>query len=120
MINVFKDGAILAMIGDLRQADFRNIPGVSFTEPPTHPPSSAAVRIPLVGNNKTLVAHSLLPRIGLRKRVWNVEIIVEDAVVFAAYDGFDADCVWVIASVGETFVQGLIAERHIWSFMKVD
>jgi hypothetical protein len=117
MIDVFKDDAILSLVGNLSQIDFQSIPGANV-EAGLH--LTTSVSIALRPDTKTIIQQRLLPRVGLRKRVWQVQITKGNIIVFAADDGFAADCVWVIATISEHFLQSLILSKCIWTFQKID
>jgi hypothetical protein len=123
MLDCFCGDAFISFEGDLSKFDFGQIRDVM--SPPTEVlrcqtiwPKQEFVILPVEDDTKTIIQRTILPRIGLRRRVLHVQIAKTGQLEFAAYDCFHPDTVWVSQNVSEVLLQSLISDKAIWSFSK--
>ena len=76
--------------------------------------------LPLDADTVDIIIRQIFPRVGLYRKVWHILIEKDDALVFAAYDRFHPDCVWVSRSVGEDLLKQLVEDQVIREYKLVD
>ncbi len=100
ILDEFRGDGRLSLEGDLSQCDLRGI-SVVANEPigvlrrNTLYPQQDFVVLPLDADTPELIKRQILPRVGIRNRVIHLPIEKGGKLVFAAYDPFDPDCVWI-------------------------
>jgi hypothetical protein len=85
------DETTLELEGDLSRLDVQCLEGEVKLRAWTQCGDSMAVNIVLSEMNKTALIKSLLPRLGLRKRVYGITLKKAGQMLFHAYDNF---CPW--------------------------
>jgi hypothetical protein len=121
MIKCFCGDALLSLEGDLSRYDFQAIENSIFTPTSlltrqTISPLQDFVILPLEDNTQSVIQRNILPQIGLSKRILHVQIAKKNELIFASYDCFHVDCVWVSSQVSEQLLQSLVSNQAIWSF----
>ncbi len=118
VLRAFAGTASLSLEGDLSQANLQGM-GYDWGHPtavlPRHTswPIQDFVIIPLTRDAADLLIQRVLPQIGLRTRVLHLVMACNEQVVFAAYDQFAPECVWIDASIGEPFLIERLREGSI-------
>lgn len=115
------DDAIIALIGDLSKFDPRGIDGVQGKAALAEKSPLLARRLagypnivffPLTEQNKLSFLTGILPRIGMRTRIWHTLIEQAGQLRLEVYDNFN-DPLWVGSFIGEDVLKKLLAERII-------
>lgn len=119
----FAGNARLSLEGDLSRGDAGGVPVLSRQPDallPSHTlhPERDFWILPVEPDTVDAIAVKLLPRIGLRQRVWHVQMEKEGRRVFAAHDGFDRDGVWVAGQVAGEFITSLVKTGAIRGYRK--
>jgi hypothetical protein len=104
VIHTIGAGGRCSFEGDLSKIDLDDVHGIVRR---SGPGASSTVIIPLNAETISQILPDLLNRIGLRKNVLHIEIEKEGKLLFAAYDQFDEDCVWISEVVGIEFLESL-------------
>src|SRR4051794_30776118 len=105
--------AHISLEGDLRYVDRRQIEVIGL-EPTTLLPRSTSqptqdfIILPLESTTKDILIGSILPQAGLRSRIYHIQIQKDGERMFAAYDRFAADCVWIGAWADEAWLMALV------------
>ena len=107
MLDVFCDGSTLSLEGDLSNCDLREIWILSHTYKPER------IVLPIEAETLDRLKRQLIPNAGLRHRVWHVLIEKGGDLVFASYDNFHPDCVWVSDSFPQEVIRSLADQRLI-------
>jgi hypothetical protein len=121
VIEALHGDAYVSLEGDLSRLDLSDIENIR-TEPTdalprqTLDPKLGFVIIPLEADTKDAIIQNILPRIGIRTRVVHVQITKRGKQVFAAYDNFDPDCVWLRPIVSGELIDQLVREKVIRSY----
>ncbi len=118
VLRAFAGTASLSLEGDLLQATLQGLVydwGHPTAVLPRHTswPIQDFVIIPLTHDAIDLLIQRVLPQIRLRTRVLHLVIAYNEQVVFAAYDQFAPECVWIDASIGEPFLIERLREGSI-------
>ena len=109
----------MSLEGDLKAVSFLGITNlVEKRKTSTHDQYDHVI-FPLTVEN-VIVLKSLVPRIGIRRRVVHIRIQQEDNTVFASYDWFDKGSVWIDANVGNEFVEHLLQEGVIREYKSAE
>jgi hypothetical protein len=120
LLDAFGADAHLSLEGDLSKCNLDGIPVLS-TEPRgvlvrnTLSPQQDFVIIPLNEATKDQIKQQVLPTVGIRNRVHHVMIESGGQLVFASYDWFEQDSVWVSNHATEALLDALVesgALRH--------
>jgi hypothetical protein len=105
--------AQLSLEGDLRYVDTRQIQSISL-EPTnllrrsTSQPIQDFIILPVEPSTKDILIGSILPQAGLRTRIYHLQIQKDRERMFAAYDRFEVDCVWIGAWADEAWLTALV------------
>jgi len=107
LTRVFGDHALISFEGELSKTDLASLPGA------TNQPSRVLDRVTMLPQFQFIRCpvgeelNKILDKIDLRAKVVHLQIELAGRLVFASYDHFARDSVWVSADVGETVVQSL-------------
>lgn len=112
IVRRFAEGSLMSLEGDLSTIRRLSIPGESqrptqLLRRRTDDPIQDFIVVPVTPETVAVLEKRLLPRVGLRNRVLHVQLESGGELVFAAYDQFHPDCVWISETVGECFVESL-------------
>lgn len=124
LVDVFGTDARLSLEGDLSQCHVHRIPVVS-TEPQgvlvrnTLWPRQDFIIIPLNAETTNHIKRYILPTVGIRNRVHHVLIESGEQLVFASYDWFGEDSVWVSKEVTEEVLAALVESRALRRYERV-
>ena len=117
-LDVFGTDARLSLEGDLSKCNLHDIPVLS-TEPMgvlarnTVSPQQDFVIIPLNETTKDQIKRQILPTVGIRNRVHHVMIENDGQLVFASYDWFGQDNVWVSEHATEELLDALVESKAL-------
>ena len=125
LIENFCGNANLALEGELSHQDFSQIPGTSKI--PTNIlvrntiwPEQDFIIMPIEVGTKDLIKGKILSQVGLRTNVLHILLEKEGVLVFAAYDTFDPDSVWLSNKADKKLLEELREARIIGGYKKVD
>lgn len=111
LVHALCGDAHISLEGDLSRCreDLTAIRGASGQETTilkmnTLSPAHDFIVLPLETDTLDAIATGILPRIGIARHVWHIQMEKQGALQFAAYDNFDT------ASVGELIPEVLLAE----------
>jgi hypothetical protein len=140
LLDLFCGAARIAFEGDLSKCDLRGIPVVAnesigtlkrstsnktdwlrahgredlLRNPPE--PESSFVVLSIEAETRDLIKRQILPQIGLRRRVYHVLIEKSGELVFASYDCFDPDSVWITDTLPEGFLASLVETKALKAY----
>jgi hypothetical protein len=123
IIDMFYGNAYISMEGRLKANDFSFINGIS-KEPTeilkrnTIEPRQDFIIFPLEADTKEIIKQKVLSQIGLRKNIDHILVQKDGKLVFAAYDNFDSECVWIMEEVTEKWLEELHQQDILKSFKK--
>ncbi len=125
VIELFSGNAHLSLEGQLKGKDFSFVEGIA-TEPTEilkrntlEPQHHNFVILPVEAGTKEIIKQKILPQVGLRQNVFHVLMEKEGKLVFAAYDNFDSDGVWITGEVSEDWLEELLQQKVIKFFEEV-
>jgi len=116
--------AQISLEGDLRCVDTRQIQPISL-EPTNVLPRSTTqpiqdlIILPVEPDTKAILIGSILPQAGLRTRIYHVQIQKDGERMFAAYDRFTEDCVWLGAWADEAWLTSLVNASILRSYTRI-
>jgi len=116
--------AQISLEGDLRCVDTRQIQPISL-EPTnllprsTKQPIQDLIILPVEPDTKEILIGSILPQAGLRTRIYHVQIQKDGERMFAAYDRFHEDCVWIGAWADEAWLTTLVNASILRSYTPI-
>ena len=116
--------AEMSLEGDLSFIHTQHLPS-SSTEPTnllprsTIQPDVGFIIVPLECSSKERLIRSILPQAGLRTRIYHIQIQKNGERMFAAYDRFDADCVWLGAWAEEVWLTTLVQADILHSYTRL-
>lgn len=124
LLEVSCGNAQITFEGDLSQFDIGGKCEVtrrpSISIPLDCPKNYEVMTVPLEPNTKEVIAKRILPRAGIRHRVFYVLISKGDELLLAAYDNWDPDCVSVSADIGKPFLDSMFKAGVIWKYEPQD
>ncbi len=105
--------AQISLEGDLSYVNTRQIQPISLEPTNLLPRSSNQpiqdfIILPIEPDTKDILISSILPQAGLRTRIYHVQIQKDGERMFAAYDRFHEDCVWLGAWADEAWLTTLV------------
>jgi hypothetical protein len=110
-------GSHLSLEGQFSDSDFSQIPGVSRV--PTEVlvrntlwPQQDFVILPIEPDTKEAIKQ-ILPQLNFENKILHVLLEKNNKLVFAAYDSFHPDCVWISKIVSLTLLETLIIKKII-------
>jgi hypothetical protein len=80
---------------------------------------NVTIGIALTPGTRQPLEKSLFTRAGIHARINHALVIQNDELVFAAFDRFCADCVWVTAAVGDSWPLFLKEAKIIAGFQRL-
>lgn len=121
VIELFSGNAYLSMEGYLKGKNLGFVEGTT-TEPTeilkrnTLEPHSDFVVLPIETETKEIIKRKIIPQVGLRQNVFHVQMEKGGKLVFAAYDNFASDGVWITVDVSEDWLEELLRQKVIEHF----
>jgi hypothetical protein len=103
------DDAVLHLYGDLSQVDFHLL-GEDVQRGNNH------AKVPLNEKNQAILLTQLLPRLGIVRRVYEIQIVTNSELQFWAYDNFLPDCVGTGPAISEDVLEMLVASGVLRSY----
>lgn len=121
LINKFRgDQSMISFEGDLSYLDTRGLQIVS-QEPKgilTQNSNPKIGKVILLLNSASIdyFERNIMYRAGIRSRIWHIMISISNRLVFASYDSFHEDCVWITAEVGTKWLDDLVEAKIIRNY----
>ena len=125
VIGLLEDQANLSLEGDLSSLEKINIEVSTDKETPvlkrqTIWPKFDFAIIEINENNKERIINHLFPQIGLKNKVFHVQIEKDGELILGAYDNFHPECVWIGDWISEEELQSFVNTSVIGPFTKTD
>ena len=106
---------VLRLAGDLSQCDFQLLVG-----PVTRGgvPNQEWADICLTPENSTVFIQRILPRIGITRRIYQIEIVRGDCLIFGSYDNFAPGDACADSIVGADLLNALVTEGALRAYQE--